>query len=112
MPYWRRRADEPPGSPIIFTQLIPKIAGIRRSGSAAYDLCSVAVGRLDGYWELKLKPWDIAAGVLMVREAGGQVIQLLSEPEISMVAAGEKMGKLILAELTKVNPGLRGQPIV
>lgn len=47
--------------------------GVRRSGSAALDLCNVAAGRLDGFWESKLNPWDCAAGYLMVREAGGQV---------------------------------------
>lgn len=47
--------------------------GIRRAGAAALDLACVAAGRLDGFWELKLKPWDVAAGVLLVREAGGMV---------------------------------------
>ncbi|MDD2539700.1 MAG: inositol monophosphatase family protein [Desulfuromonadaceae bacterium] len=47
--------------------------GIRRAGAAALDLAYVASGRLDGFWELKLKAWDVAAGVLMVREAGGTV---------------------------------------
>ncbi|MDD2737022.1 MAG: inositol monophosphatase family protein [Desulfuromonadaceae bacterium] len=47
--------------------------GIRRAGAAALDLAYVAAGRLDGFWELKLKAWDVAAGVLMVREAGGVV---------------------------------------
>jgi len=47
--------------------------GIRRAGAAALDLAYVAAGRLDGFWELKLKPWDVAAGVLLVREAGGRV---------------------------------------
>ena len=47
--------------------------GIRRAGAAALDLACVAAGRLDGFWELKLKPWDVAAGVLLVREAGGSV---------------------------------------
>ena len=46
---------------------------LRRDGSAALDLCYVASGRLDGYWEHKLKPWDVAAGGLLVREAGGRV---------------------------------------
>jgi len=50
-----------------------KTAGIRRPGSAALDLCYVAAGRLDGFWEFGLSPWDIAAGALMVREAGGMV---------------------------------------
>jgi len=52
------------------------VAGIRRPGSAALDLCDVAAGRYEGFWELKLAPWDIAAGVLLVREAGGVVTGL------------------------------------
>jgi myo-inositol-1(or 4)-monophosphatase len=47
--------------------------GIRRAGSAALDLCCVAAGRFDGFWELKLNPWDKAAGTLLVAEAGGLV---------------------------------------
>jgi myo-inositol-1(or 4)-monophosphatase len=46
---------------------------VRRDGSAALDLCYVAMGRFDGFWEMKLKPWDIAAGALIVQEAGGSV---------------------------------------
>jgi myo-inositol-1(or 4)-monophosphatase len=49
--------------------------GVRRSGSAALDLCHTAAGRLDGFWERKLNPWDCAAGYLAVREAGGDVTQ-------------------------------------
>ena len=54
--------------------------GVRRSGSAALDLCHVAAGRLDGFWELKLNPWDCAAGYLMVREAGGCVTNFRGHP--------------------------------
>jgi len=54
-----------------FGKFALKTQGIRRCGSAALDLCFVACGRLDGYWELGLKPWDIAAGLLIVTEAGG-----------------------------------------
>ena len=53
--------------------------GIRRNGSAALDLCYVACGRLDGFWELKLKPWDIAAGALIVDEAGGKLSNFSGE---------------------------------
>jgi myo-inositol-1(or 4)-monophosphatase len=53
--------------------LMPQTAGVRRFGSAALDLAWVAAGRFDGYWELRLKPWDLAAGVVIVREAGGFV---------------------------------------
>ncbi len=56
-----------------FTQLTH---GIRRAGSAALDLCSVAAGRFEGFWELKLNPWDKAAGSLLVTEAGGRVTNL------------------------------------
>jgi myo-inositol-1(or 4)-monophosphatase len=54
-----------------FKAFLTRCQGIRRNGSAALDLCYVACGRIDGFWELKLKPWDIAAGALIVEEAGG-----------------------------------------
>ncbi|VAV84770.1 Inositol-1-monophosphatase [hydrothermal vent metagenome] len=53
---------------------------IRRAGAAAYDLCTVAAGRFDGFWEMKLRPWDIAAGLLMVEEAGGMVTDFGNAP--------------------------------
>ena len=53
--------------------MMRKVSGMRRFGSAALDLCMVAAGRVDGYWEDALSPWDIAAGVIIVREAGGVV---------------------------------------
>jgi myo-inositol-1(or 4)-monophosphatase len=56
-----------------FNALVMASQEVRRSGSAALDLCSVAAGRLDGFWELKLHPWDVAAGSLIVGEAGGTV---------------------------------------
>lgn len=54
--------------------------GVRRLGSAAIDLAWVAAGRLDGYWELELNAWDVAAGVLLVSEAGGRVTRMSGEP--------------------------------
>jgi myo-inositol-1(or 4)-monophosphatase len=57
----------------IFAAVAPEVAGIRRFGSAALDLAWVAAGRFDGYWESDLQPWDVAAGLLLVREAGGFV---------------------------------------
>jgi myo-inositol-1(or 4)-monophosphatase len=56
-----------------FKAFMLRSQGIRRNGSAALDLCYVACGRIDGYWELKLRPWDIAAGALIVTEAGGKL---------------------------------------
>jgi len=55
-----------------FAQFLKAARAVRRDGSAALDLCYVAAGRLDGYWEFKLHPWDVAAGLLIVREAGGR----------------------------------------
>jgi myo-inositol-1(or 4)-monophosphatase len=57
----------------MFRALTARVAGIRRAGSAALDIAYVAAGRLDGFWEMGLSPWDMAAGALMVQEAGGLV---------------------------------------
>ena len=59
-----------------FHDLLMASQEVRRDGSAALDLCYVAMGRFDGFWELKLKPWDVAAGSLIVLEAGGRVTDL------------------------------------
>ena len=59
-----------------FKNFIKTAQAIRRDGSAALDLCYVALGRFDGFWEIKLKPWDMAAGILIVSEAGGKVTGL------------------------------------
>jgi myo-inositol-1(or 4)-monophosphatase len=56
-----------------FNNFLIRAQGIRRGGSAALDLCYVACGRFDGFWELKLKPWDVAAGALIVKESEGQL---------------------------------------
>ncbi len=56
-----------------------KIRALRIFGSAVLDLCYVACGRIDGFWEYELKPWDMAAGSLLVKEAGGVIVDLLSE---------------------------------
>jgi len=59
-----------------FSRLVTRVQGMRRGGSAALDLAYVAAGRLDGYWEMHLSPWDWAAGGLLVEEAGGVVTDL------------------------------------
>ena len=63
-----------------FKAFMTRSQGIRRGGSAALDLCYVACGRLDGFWELKLKPWDTAAGALIVVEAGGKLSDFAGKP--------------------------------
>ncbi len=59
-----------------FGRILKRTRGIRRGGSAGLDLAAVACGRLDGYWEMKLRPWDVAAGLLLVEEAGGRCTDL------------------------------------
>jgi len=78
-----------------FKAVHPPAAGIRRAGSAALDLAYVAAGRLDGFWEIGLNAWDMAAGVLLVREAGGIVTDFSGEGNYldtgNVVAAASKV---------------------
>ena len=63
-------------------RLMPQCAGMRRWGAAALDLAFVAAGRFDGYWERDIRPWDVAAGIILVREAGGFVMPIEAERHI------------------------------
>ena len=67
-------------------RMLPRIRGLRRMGSAAYDLVSVGAGWLDGFWELALHEWDVCAGALIVEEAGGVVRRLRPDRGVSVVA--------------------------
>lgn len=84
----------------IFRDLILKTSGMRRCGSAALDLAYVAAGRLDGFWEFGLKPWDISAGTLLVLEAGGLVSDMHGNNEFlekgDLVAGNLKIHKQLL----------------
>lgn len=82
-----------------FTKLVPQARGIRRNGSAAFDLCNVASGVFDAFWELKLSFWDIAAGALLVEEAGGRVVTFNKEKGITIAAGNEGLVEKILAEI-------------
>ena len=64
----------------LFGAFVRRARAVRRLGSAALDLAYVAAGRLDGFWEDLLKPWDVAAGALMVQEAGGVISALDGQP--------------------------------
>jgi myo-inositol-1(or 4)-monophosphatase len=85
-----------------FNIMAKKVQALRRAGSAALDLAYVATGRFDGFWELKLMPWDMAAGCLMVEEAGGKVTTInggfwnLSSPDI-LVSNGRIHEQMITA---------------
>ena len=89
-----------------FRKVVKAARGIRRDGSAALDLCYVAAGRLDAYWELKLHPWDVAAGFLIVEEAGGRLADFTGGgPDRSGREVVATNGLLQSALLRKLEPG-------
>jgi myo-inositol-1(or 4)-monophosphatase len=90
----------------VVAAMLPEIRDIRRGGSAAVDLCHVAAGRVDGYYERGLNPWDFAAGALIAGEAGATVGGLGSaQPGPSMtIAAGPRLYPLLAAALAELKP--------
>lgn len=86
-----------------FRRILPATSGVRRAGSAALDLADVAAGRLDGFWELMLAPWDMCAGVLLIREAGGIVTDLggreIGVEHSAVVAGNPAMHAWLLAQV-------------
>ena len=91
----------------ILNHLLPQLRDIRRYGSAALDLCYVAWGRLDGFWELELNLYDIAAGVLVVEEAGGVVTDFGGDknfPEEGIASANPLLHPLLLNAFKSVSP--------
>lgn len=85
-----------------FARVMPRVQGIRRLGSAALDLAYVAAGRFDGYWEYALQPWDWAAGVVLVREAGGVVQTMHGAPWSMHAPSVSAAGPRLLPELQEV----------
>jgi myo-inositol-1(or 4)-monophosphatase len=77
-PYDRRTADD--NNVERLDHFLRRSLGVRRAGAAVLDLAYVACGRFDGFWEIRLKPWDVAAGVLLVREAGGKATDFEGTP--------------------------------
>jgi myo-inositol-1(or 4)-monophosphatase len=86
-------------------RVMNEVAGVRRMGTASLDLAYVAAGRCEGFWEAGLQPWDVAAGVLLVREAGGFVTDFKGGKEVvhsgNIVAANPKLHKQLLDLVTK-----------
>jgi len=86
-----------------FARFALKAQGLRRTGSAALDLCYVAAGRFDGFWEVKLSPWDTAAGVVILCEAGGRVTDFHGNPhsiyQPELVASNGRIHEAMLAVL-------------
>jgi len=91
-----------------FGDFVVRAQAIRRCGSAALDLCYVACGRFDGFWELKLKPWDVAAGALIVEEAGGTVSDFDGGPFDSSAERALASNGLIHEEMKAVLRGNGG----
>jgi myo-inositol-1(or 4)-monophosphatase len=89
--------------------------GVRRAGSAALDLCNVAAGRYDGFWEFNLNPWDTAAGVLIVEEAGGKVTRFDGSPfELNSretLASNGLLHEMLMKEFSDIFAG-RGQEVL
>lgn len=97
-----------PGYLIQFDGVLRRSAGIRRTGSAALDLCYLACGRLDAFWELHLSPWDFAAGTIIVQEADGVMERLDGSPltlsEGTVAGAGSPQLLHALRDAMKVGP--------
>ena len=85
----------------ILVRILPQVHDIRRSGSAALDLCMVATGQVDGFYELGLAPWDVAAGSVIAREAGAEVIvfDLPNTSNLGIVAANPGLARALFEEL-------------
>ena len=87
----------------LFGRFVGRARAVRRLGSAAIDLCYVAAGRMDGFWEQQLKPWDMAAGALIVREAGGRVTGMdggaYSSRTAHLVATNDHLHETVLATI-------------
>ncbi|MBP1618062.1 MAG: inositol monophosphatase/fructose-1,6-bisphosphatase family protein [Bacteroidetes bacterium] len=77
------------------SRIVPLVRDLRRLGSAAHDLCCVASGILDGYWEMSLKIWDVCAGILIVEEAGGKVLHYRDDRSLSVIAGNETIARQI-----------------
>ncbi len=92
----------------ILKAMIHNTAGVRRAGAASLDLAYVAAGRLDGFWEFQLKPWDIAAGILLVQESGGLVSDMAGEKSYlksgDTLAATPDLAKKMLERINQVTP--------
>ena len=98
-----------------YHQITLRTHGVRRAGSAALDLCDVACGRFDGFWEFNLNPWDTAAGVLIVEEAGGRVTNFSGGPfqlnSRETVASNGLVHAALLKEFEQIFSGRGLEPL-
>ena len=98
-----------------YHQITLRTHGVRRAGSAALDLCCVACGRFDGFWEFNLNPWDTAAGVLIVEEAGGKISNFRGGPfqltSRETLASNGLVHEALLQEFEKIFSGRGVEPL-
>jgi myo-inositol-1(or 4)-monophosphatase len=96
-----------------FSAVLRRVSGIRRAGAAAIDLCHVATGYFDGFWELSLAAWDVAAGVLIIREAGGVVTRVNGSSDVmgpgSILAGNPAIHTQLARVLADAYPGFAGE---
>lgn len=100
-PYDKKEAKIDNLAPL--NKIVKEVRGLRRSGSAAFDLVALASGRIDAYWEFKLKEWDYAAGQLLVKEAGGSVYQTEIEGAPLMIAGSNELVSKLKNIIEEIN---------
>ncbi len=98
------RATDPDNNINYFNGVILNVGGIRRTGSAAIDLCQVAAGRFDGYWEFKLNAWDVEAGLLLVQEAGGTIKRIEQDKGTFILVGNQQIFPQLEQLLNDVKP--------
>ncbi len=110
------RRETPDNNYAEFCHLTHLTQGVRRGGSASMDLAYIACGRLDGYWERGLSPWDIAAGIVLVQEAGGQVTAYDQSPQKlssgRLLATNGRIHEALSQELMQVQPLVWNPPSI
>lgn len=86
------------------TRILPLVRGLRRMGAAAIDICSVAAGFLDAYWEINLHEWDVCAGLLIAKEAGAEIFHFRYDRNVSVLVASPGIYKIIKPLLASTPP--------
>lgn len=102
-PYDRASCGNEKNNNNYFRHIMPKVRGIRRMGAACYDLCLVASGYLNGFWEMGLKPWDLAGPKCIIEEAGGFIHFFREDRDISITCGNKDIADKLLEEIDYVN---------
>ncbi len=95
------RADDMHNNLDAFSYFAPSVRGLRRLGSASYDMCNVARGAIDGYWEMNLRIWDVAAGDVIIKEAGGSIVYFEQKDGISLVCGNDHICGILYKKISE-----------